>query len=66
MYFSTRRGNGIRLERDSDPLARRRLCRAELQGLLTNDRARVWFYGQAAEADFFLIHRAERESGMGD
>jgi hypothetical protein len=42
------------------------LSRAELQGLLTNDRARVWFYGQAAEADFFLIHRAEWESGLSE
>lgn len=42
------------------------LSRAELQCLLTNDRARVWFYGQAAEADFFLIHRAEWESGLSD
>lgn len=42
------------------------LSRAELQGLLTSNRARVWFYGKAAEADFFLIHRAEWESGMSD
>lgn len=42
------------------------LSRVELQGLLTDDRARVWFYGKAAEADFFLIHHAEWESGMAD
>lgn len=42
------------------------LSRVELQGLLTDDRARVWLYGKAAEADFFLIHRAEWESGMSD
>jgi hypothetical protein len=42
------------------------LSRAELQGLLTDDRARVWFFGQAAEADFFLIHLAEWESGLSE
>lgn len=42
------------------------VSRAELQRLLTNDRAKVWFFGRAAEADFFLIHRGEWESGRGD
>lgn len=42
------------------------LSRTELQGLLTSDQARVWFYEQAAEADFFLIHRAEWGSGLFD
>lgn len=42
------------------------VSREQLQHWLTDDRARVWFYGKAAEADLFMIHRAEWESGMGD
>ena len=38
------------------------VSRDQLQHLLTDDRARVWFYGKAAEADLFMIHRAEWDS----
>lgn len=42
------------------------VSREQLQQMLTDDRARVWLYGQAAEADLFLIHRSEWESGTGE